>query len=122
MTQTYRSNREFRASEARKAIERGKHIEMYAAVLRRQADARRQQDRHRPSVMSRVRRALTNILSQRRETHDSEGHGPWAKSLHRSGGNRAGSAYRSSGTKKDQSKLRAGKVHEDRKGTRRQSR
>ena len=39
--------------------------------------------RERSTLMSRVKSALTNKFSRRRELHDSEGSGSWGKTLHK---------------------------------------
>ena len=75
---------------------------MQAARARQRHVDGASQDHGRLSLMKRVRLALSNTFSRRRESHDTEGSGPRAKSLHRSERNLAGSANRRVGNARHQ--------------------
>ena len=121
------SYREYKAREAAIHRQHDANLRMYQMFvhnenmmkrLRKQQSLR---DRERSSFMSRAKTAIANIISRRREPNDSEGTGPRAKSLHRSGSNHSGDTYRSGGRQRNTQ--RGGKAMvEGRRGIRHQSR
>lgn len=96
------SNQLYREREAMRARAAEENQRLYdlmqAAKARQRTIASAITDRERIPFMSRVKSALSNKFSRRRESYDSEGSGPWAKSLHRSTRDRTRRTNRGTGT------------------------